>query len=74
MSLATGYGKSLILHFLPIVADVLHNKARGSGIVAVYISTTFLYGGGGGGTRCPIWATFWCERMIGLHSFVHYFY
>ena len=35
VNLPTGYGKSLIFQCLPIVADVLNNRPRGSSIVVV---------------------------------------
>ena len=35
VNLRTGFGKSLIFQCLPIVADIVHNKPRGSSIIVV---------------------------------------
>ena len=37
VNLPTGFGKSLIFQCLPIVADVIHEKPRGSSVVVVIL-------------------------------------
>ena len=48
VNLPTGYGKSLIFQSLPIVADIVKSKPRGSSVVVVairHLSFTFTDGG-----------------------------